>query len=681
MVSGYHQLAGCSSLKPGGEVARTEDIGQTTLKLRSLEVHVGRESKSILRGGCKAFGFEIGLVTELHEGGHRVLYSEGGGYTSGFMLPEDSGLLGLLREEPSALIEPSDGPPGSPRAYVGRAIKVDDEVVGSLCFFSLQPRAEPFRNDVELLVELMANSISSLRERLRVEEHLRRSEQRFRRFFLLSAVGMAMVQADRKWGTVNDKLVDMLGYTRATLESMSWDAVTHPDDLRTELERWAETLRGERMGYVLEKRFLRSDGTTVYASVATRCLWTRDGSVDSVIVLVQDVTRRHRAENEGKRLEGQLVDGQKLESLGSLAGGIAHDFNNLLTGVIGNAHLAKAELSHDHNAQRPLDSVLRAAERATKLTGQLLAYSGKGAFVVRPLDLTECVNDLASLLDTLVPKKVELRLDLGIQLPTMKADEAQIQQIVVNLVVNAGEAIEGIGTVHVRTGTSFMQETRDEEFVLSGGLGPGPCVYLEVSDTGSGVAEDELRKIFDPFFTTKFTGRGLGLAAVLGIVRGHDGAISVKTTPGEGSVFRVYFSTHSASSKHRLQRIQQDQEGSLILVVDDEELVRSACCQSLRSLGYSVLPASGGREALDLFKQDPARIAAVILDMTMPDLDGVETFKLMREVRADVPVILTSGYSERDALARLDGTPADFLPKPYAPKVLGEKLRSVMSPA
>jgi two-component system, cell cycle sensor histidine kinase and response regulator CckA len=370
-----------------------------------------------------------------------------------------------------------------------------------------------------------------------------------------------------------------------------------------------------------------------------------------------------------------------MQAVGELAGGVAHDFNNLLTGILGNASLALDVLNPPEPARSMLESVIQASERAADLTRQLLAYAGKGRFVVRPVDISTLVIEIGELMRTSIPKKMRFFLDLADDLPPIEADATQIQQLVMNLVLNAGEAIgDCAGTVHVIT----RMETRSLDGAANAASGRHVCI--EVRDTGCGMDEATRAQIFDPFFSTKFTGRGLGLAAALGIARSHQGQIDVESSPGAGSTFRVWLpAAEKAITEERmpagLQRMQANLGGSGgILVIDDEPLVRSIAKSTLEHFGYSVFEAEDGARGVELFRQLQDDIALVLLDLTMPEMSGEEAFALLRQAQPDLPVILSSGYNESEATRRFAGKGVNgFLKKPYTAETLAERVKSVLN--
>jgi signal transduction histidine kinase/CheY-like chemotaxis protein len=422
---------------------------------------------------------------------------------------------------------------------------------------------------------------------------------------------------------------------------------------------------------------IRKDGRLIWISVTASPIRDRRGEVVAVSTTARDIT-------EIKALEEQLRQAAKLESLGVLAGGIAHDFNNLLVGILGNASLVRDTLSPSSTVRPMLDSVIDASERAAVLTRQLLAYSGKGKFVIQPVDVSELVWDMTKLVQASIPKSVVLRPRLAPGLPPVVADVAQMQQLIMNLVINAAEAIgDNPGSVTVTTGEQQIVDGETSGTTVGADpLTPGRYVFFEVEDNGAGMDEATIAKIFDPFFTTKFTGRGLGLSAALGIVRGHQGFIQVASSPGRGSTFKVLFpAAREKIAPQPVHEVKDDLAGSgVILLVDDEELVRRVAATMLAHLGYTVLEAANGQEAIDLFQHNWSNIMLVILDLSMPVMNGEECLRRLKSIKADVPVLLSSGFDETEAARRFRSAGvATFLQKPYTAQHLAELVKSALS--
>jgi PAS domain S-box-containing protein len=384
-----------------------------------------------------------------------------------------------------------------------------------------------------------------------------------------------------------------------------------------------------------------------------------------------------------KEADRTLLQGQKLESLGILAGGIAHDFNNLLGAILGNLGLAQMENSPMSPIRHRLDTIEALVVKAADLTRQMLAYSGRGKFMVRSVNLSVLVTEMTHLLGISISKKATLKYEIQSDLPNMEADPTQIQQVVMNLVINASDAIgDRNGTITIRTGTRVLDPAFLQRVFDGQELTPGTFVTLEVSDNGSGMSPETLKRIFDPFFTTKFTGRGLGLAALQGIVRGHHGGIRVYSELGKGTIFRLLFpTTNLAPEAPPLQDPPQAYRGSgLILVVDDEDSILTMATTILERVGFRTLKAADGLEALARFEEHREELSLILMDLTMPKLDGEETYRALRHRGSVTPVILSSGFNETEAINRFLGKGlAGFLQKPYTAANLVEMVKKALT--
>ena len=416
-----------------------------------------------------------------------------------------------------------------------------------------------------------------------------------------------------------------------------------------------------------------------FDSVRSRKHWSADSIALLKIVgsMVGNACARKRAETIKQNLEAQIQHGQKLESLGVLAGGIAHDFNNLLMGLVSTAELLLMKLPEDSEHYPMIKRMYRASKEATELTRQLLSYSGKGTVDVRVVDLSELVDEMKPLLSTAVQKNSSLGFSLAQSATTVRADPTQLRQILLNLVTNASEAIVGQrGSIDVRTGTVFASKQYLSSAYLDDDLPEGNYCFLEVEDNGKGIDAGAAERIFDPFFSTKFTGRGLGLAVVLGIVRRHRGAIKVYSRPGIKTSFTVLFPYVAGRSEvdedvASRPKLEAPNSKGLVLLVDDEELTREAAGDILESFGYTVELAESGAQALAMVKKLEGKLALIIVDMTMPGMSGSDLFERLQTHGCTVPVILSSGYSEEDAAQILVDLPfAGFLQKPYGPGVM-----------
>ena len=521
--------------------------------------------------------------------------------------------------------------------------------------------------------DLVYAAARDVTQRMSDEYALKESEEKFRRTFelipnpvtLSTKEGVMLVCNDAFCETVGHAREELIG--RSSVEAGLW---ADPEQRRTmvELLRADGRVDGQEIG-------LRcSNGQIRIMQLSARFLVL--GVEPTLLAVCQDVT-------EHRSLERQILHSQKLESLGVLAGGIAHDFNNLLTGILGNADLARVEMSPMAPARRSLEGIEKAARRAADLCRQLLAYSGKGRFLVQPLDLMDLVEEMGHLLSVSISKKVVLKYHFASGLPMVDADATQVRQVVMNLIVNASEAIgDRSGVISLTTGLAHCDEAYLRGCYTAEGIQPGDFVYLEVADTGHGMDKATLDRIFDPFFTTKFTGRGLGLAAVLGIIRGHKGAIKVYSEPRRGTTFKLLFPPGEPAPCKVVEKNGEKQawkgQGT-ILVVDDEETVRTLARRALEWAGFQVLVAEDGREALTVFQKAGKAVKLVVLDLTMPHLDGEACFRELRQLDPAVHVILSSGYNEQDVVNRFAGKGlAGFVQKPYTSNELISKVREVL---
>jgi PAS domain S-box-containing protein len=526
-------------------------------------------------------------------------------------------------------------------------------------------------------------------ERKRVKETLKEREDILTSIFRAAPVGIGMV-INRVIQEVNDMMCQITGYSRQELLGQSARMV-YPSDAEFEYvgrDKYGQI--AERGSGAVETRWKRKDGAIIHIVLSSTPLDTADLS-KGVIFTALDITERKRAEEERLEMERRLLHIQKLESLGVLAGGIAHDFNNLLTAILGNLDVALLDLSAISPARPHVEEAMRACHRAADLTRQMLAYSGKGRFVVRSIDLSAVVKENVQIFGAAIARTATLNLHLARDLPLIQADPGQMQQVIMNLLTNASEALgENPGVITLATGLQVCDEAYLDRSRVKEKPPPGEFIYVEVSDTGSGMDERTQQRLFDPFFTTKFMGRGLGMSAVLGIVRGHRGAILVDSEVGRGTTIRVLF---PVSEKDRTAEAVADQAGGpraakadrpsrsgTILVVDDEAMVRNPCQAMLEHLGFRVLAAADGQEAVEVFGAHADQIACVVLDLTMPRMDGVTAFRELRRLRPDVKVLLASGYNEQEATQRFVGQGlAGFIQKPYRLQDLEEKIEWVLS--
>ncbi len=457
----------------------------------------------------------------------------------------------------------------------------------------------------------------------------------------------------------------------------------HPDDRAAVRDVWKRAILSGRTQSV-RHRVIRADGELRVFDANIMAVFDQNDEADRVVGTVRDITDELKADAERAQLETQMQQAQKLESLGVLAGGIAHDFNNLLVGILGNASLALLDLPSDSPVRHSVTEIEQAAQRAAELTRQLLAYAGKGRFVVEPVDCSQVVREMTALLRTAVSKNAQVSLSLADSLPPVEADVTQLRQVVMNLITNASDALpENGGLIHIHTGKVTVDADYLASCVPGSDTVPGEFVFMEVRDEGRGIDELTRMRIFDPFFTTKFTGRGLGLAATLGIVRGHKGAIRVYSEPGKGTSIKLLFPAGvGVVTAPAAPAATSWQASGEVLVVDDEPSVRAVSRALLRRRGFSVAEASGGREAVEMVRADPDRFRLVLLDLTMPDMGGDETFRELRVIAPLLKVVLMSGYNEQEVTRQFVGRGlAAFLQKPFRAEELDNAARKVLGEA
>jgi PAS domain S-box-containing protein len=519
----------------------------------------------------------------------------------------------------------------------------------------------------------------------RIMAELEESHDHFSTLFHRAPVGYLVLDQVGLIYEVNDTFCRMVGRDRDHLVGTPFAECMASEDRSVFLSRYRAFFRNPE-GKHLEALFPTGWNSGFYAHLEGAMLSHSLGrppvnDVPLLLLAVNDITERKEAEEKRLQMERQMQQTQKLESLGVLAGGIAHDFNNLLTVILGNASLALDELPPTSPARDNLEAIEQTSLRAAELCRQMLAYSGKGQFVVETIQLGELIEDMLSLLKASISKKAILNLHLKESLPALRGDPSQIRQIVMNLVINASEALgDHAGAITLSTGLMECPRGYLSEIYLGESLAEGVYVWLEVSDTGCGIDPETQRRIFEPFFTTKFTGRGLGLSAVLGIVRGHQGALKLYSEPGRGSTFKVLFPAIRQEQPGGVQSGEMKpaewQGTGTILLVDDEESVLAVGSRMLERIGFRVLAATNGREALEIYRSRRDEIALVLLDLTMPEMDGEETFRELRRMDPGIRVVMTSGYTATEITPRFAGKRlTGFLQKPYTLAALMDCLR------
>ncbi len=512
-------------------------------------------------------------------------------------------------------------------------------------------------------------TVRDISARKQAEEALRQSEEKFSRAFKLSPDAVYINRlADGVYIEINQGFSDMTGWTADEVLGRS----SQPGDLdiwcqAEERERLVAELRahGEVVGF--EAEFRHKNGGTRIGLRSARVIDI--AGEPCILSMTRDITEWKRLQEKQRALEDQVLQAQKLESLGVLAGGIAHDFNNILMAVLGHCELALRRLATESPARQNIEQIKLSASKAADLSNQMLAYSGRGKFVVEPLDLSRVVEEMQQMLEISISKKAVLRYDFPPHLPSVEADVTQLRQIILNLVINASDAIgDKSGVIAITTGAMDCDRSYLQEAWLDENLPAGQYAYMEVADTGCGMERKTIDRIFEPFFSTKFTGRGLGMAAVLGIVRGHKGAIKVYSEVGKGTTFKVLLpaSARPVELFNSNNPAEQLQGSGLVLLVDDDETVRTIGREMLNEFGFDVVTAADGAEAVEIFRKQHEQILFALMDLTMPHLDGEQAFREFRRIDSAAKVILCSGYNEQEVTQKFAGKGLHgFLKKPY----------------
>ncbi len=517
---------------------------------------------------------------------------------------------------------------------------------------------------------LLRASLADLRPRLERERNLLESERKFRLLFERSVEGLLLLDGDR-FTDFNPAVLEMLGCTKPGFVKLHPWELSPPiqPDGRESQEKALAMMRIAHAAGVHRFEWTHRRMTGVDFPVEVTLIPIPLGGREVLFTSWRDITDRKQAEEDRLSLQRQVLHAQKLESLGVLAGGIAHDFNNLLTAILTNINLAEEQLPPQSPVLAQLSAAGRATLKAADLTRQMLAYSGKGRFVVKAHDFNAVVKELANLVKASTPKGVTLTFALEDGLPPVEADAAQIQQVILNLVTNAADAIgDQAGEIRIATSVRLMDESFLGAELPGQGLRPGQHVVLEVADTGCGMAPDVLARIFDPFFTTKPKGHGLGLAAILGILRGHYAGLQVLSEPGVGSTFRFYFPSAGLPGGATVEPPPGPDVhfSGRILLVDDEEAILQAGRQALEGLGFQVETARDGIEAIDVFTRQATAFRLALVDLTMPRMGGRDCFRALRSLQPDLPVVLSSGFSEQESVHEFLGEGlAGFIQKPY----------------
>jgi PAS domain S-box-containing protein len=511
-------------------------------------------------------------------------------------------------------------------------------------------------------------------DRKRVEELLRISEQKYRHLFEKAEEGILIVRGETI-EFANPALARILRWPLDRIIDHPFVSFIHPEDREMVFDRHRRRMRGETVETGYDFRIVASDGNVRWLRITSRVIEWDDKPAS--LSFLTDITDHKLAEEEKRRLEEHLKHAQKMESIGTLAGGIAHDFNNLLMGIQGYASLTLLDLDPSHPHYERLKRIEEQVQSGADLTRQLLGFARGGRYEVMPADMNDIINKTSSMFGR-TKKEISMHRKYGKDLRTVEVDHGQMEQVFLNLYVNAWQAMPGGGEIYLETENVLL----DDEQAFPYAVKPGRYVKITVTDTGTGMDEKTKERIFDPFFTTKEMGRGtgLGLATVYGIIKGHKGMIDVDSEPGHGTTFTIYLpASEKEVVKDKAATGTIARGAETILLVDDEKMVVEVTRELLESLGYRVYAAGSGQEALALYMEKRDEIDLVILDMIMPGISGGETFDRLKELNPDIRVLLSSGYSiNGEAKDILDRGCNGFLQKPFHLEKLSRKVREIL---
>ncbi len=524
---------------------------------------------------------------------------------------------------------------------------------------------------------------NEIQVRKQVEEALRKNEYHYRTLFENALVGVTVVGSDGMIIEANDAFCNMLEYAKEeVVGKIGFADVTYPEDKDKSLGMVQSLSRNEIDHYSLEKQYLSKSGKIIPALIYVRGIYNVDGKYEGCTATILDITERKRSEEEKQTLEHQFQHTQKLESLGILAGGIAHDFNNILAIIVGNCGLAKMD---SDNAESYIPEIEKAAERAAALCRQMLAYAGKAQLTKTQVNMGIIIDEMVTMLKSTIPQNAEIKPDLSVNTPFVIGDASQLRQIVMNLIINASEAIgKEHGEIQVLLSKAMVIVGQSDKDYHGKTIHPGEYVCLEVTDNGCGMDEETRWRIFEPFYTTKFTGRGLGMSAVLGIIMSHGGALQLFSELRRGTTFKVYLPvpvTESTESESTIQAAPPAPwlGSGTILLAEDEDQVRFIAKSLLKKFGFTVLEAVNGKEALDLYRENAADIILVLTDMGMPVMDGYELFYELKNLNSNLPIIISSGFGDAEVSSRIGSDNiAGLISKPYNLDQLRETLKSVV---
>lgn len=539
-------------------------------------------------------------------------------------------------------------------------------------------------NETELLSQLdgLKLRVAELEEESRIHEKsaeqwdtvnaaLRKSEQMFRKYFELGSIGMITSTLEKNWLQVNDRVCEILGYTREEMLQMTWAEMTYPGDLEADVAQFDRIVAGESNGYSMDKRFIRKNGEIIHANISVTCVRNEDGSIERFLAFVNDISDR-------KQQEEQINRSLKMDALGKLTSGIAHDYNNMLCVIIGYTKLMEKKVEEDSTLTNYLERVYHAAERGAALTEKLLSFSRNRDSDEESVDINMLLMNEKDMLEKTLTARINVDYDLADDLSLTWLDSNDMEDVIINLSINAMHAIDGHGQLTIQTRNVLL----DDSLAKSLQLDVGEYVLLNVIDTGCGMNEATKAKMFDPFYSTKGEkGTGLGLSQVYGFVQGSGGAIKVYSELGHGTQLSMYFPSYKDDSS---VNISVEKEASInlqgtetIMVVDDEPALRSLASEILKTHGYKVFSAEDGMQALEFLENES--IDLLFSDVIMPKMDGYKLADCVHEKYPSIKIQLTSGFTDERHLNHINARlQQNLLSKPYDDKSMLLKIRKLL---
>ena len=570
---------------------------------------------------------------------------------------------------------------GGVRFYAGKSLTTAEGYnIGTICVMNTEPREITERETrfLELLSRLAINELERHRNATELKlakEHLQTNQQHYHTLAEFSPVGIFRSDASGQCIYVNNRALDMTGIPMSELTGNGYLEAIHPDDRERVQRQYYRCLQSGEP-FVASHRNIKPDGEVVRFVTQARPEMDSKGDIAGLVGTLTDVT-------EQRALEKRIQEAQKFESLALLAGGVAHDFNNLLLGIMGNASLLQSSSAELEN-QKHLVNILKASQRASDLCSQMLAYAGKGRLSIEVFDLNDLLQETADLLRVNLSANCDLLIKPCLHLPGLRGDKTQMQQVLMNLITNASDAIgDEPGSIELFTEVVEVIDADLEYDFTDREDSNGPFLCVQVKDTGSGIPEDRMSQIFDPFYTTKEVGHGLGMAAILGIVKAHGGGIKLRSKVGKGTCITLCF---PASVEPVVERKPEGQPGcekmsGTILIADDDEVAIQILIETLENSGFNILSAADGEQAIETYQSHRDEISLIVLDMKMPKLDGRDACRRLRELSFQGPILFTSGYHEHE-LNRHAGEPGygqvDFLRKPFLPNDLQEAVSRLL---